>query len=206
MRRPGALMRRTAPVWVFALFVIGTVLAAEPMKARLDGDRLKVAAPSLRFLVDAPLDHLHNGIAVTFRLRLGLRDRPGVSAAARVDTQRCSVSYDLWEEKFAVTHVARTPSSVSHLSARAAEAWCVDKLSLSIAGLATEESFWIRLEFVEESREEQNEDRGPFGLALGSLIDIFSRPDREQLLLGRQELGPVRLGDLRQEPGRQKGS
>ncbi len=44
---------------------------------------------------------------------------------------------------------------------------------------------------------EQNKDSGPFGLALGNLIDIFSRPDREQLLLGGQETGPVRLRDLR---------
>ena len=200
-----ALMRRTTPVWVCVLVVIGTVLAAEPLKARLDGDRLKVAAPSLRFLVETPLEHLLNGTAVTFRLRLDLRQSLD-AAAARIDTQRCIVSYDLWEEKFAVTHLAQTPTSVSHLTAMAAEAWCVDKLSLPITGLASDQSFWVRLEFLEESMAEQNKDSGPFGLALGNLIDIFSRPDREQLLLGGQELGPVRLGDLREEPGRQKGS
>ena len=187
-----ALVRRTTPVWVFALVAIGTVLAAEPLKARLDGDRLKVTAPSLRFLVAALLEHLLNGTAVTFRLMLDLRQ--SLDAAARIDTQRCIVSYDLWEEKFALTHLAQTPTSVSHLTA---EAWCVDKLLLPITGLAGDQSFWVRLEFLEESMTEQNEDSGPFGLALGSLIDIFSRPDREQLLQGGQETGPVRLRDLR---------
>ena len=189
-------MRRATWVWVFALAVIGSTLAAEPMKARLEGDHLKVSAPSLRFLVDAPLDHLYNGASVTFKLTFDRRRRTD-SPVAEVDTQRCVVSYDLWEEKFAVTHLAPTPSSVSHLSAEAAEAWCVDRLSLPTSGLAEGQSFWLRLQFIEESRDAQNDGSGPFGLALGNLIDIFSRRDREQLLQGQQELGPVQLRDLR---------
>ena len=196
MRRRGVSGSRAIPVWVFVLVVIGTAFAAEPMKARLEGDRMKVSAPSLRFFVEAPLEHLHNGTSVTFRLTLGLAQRPDFPAT-RIDTQRCSVSYDLWEEKFAVTHLAPTPTSVSHLSVEAAEAWCVDKLSLPIAGLAEDQSLWLRLEFIEESTDEQDEDSGPFGLGLGNLIDIFSRPDREQLLRGGQELGPVQLRGLR---------
>ncbi len=189
-------MRRATSVGVLALAVIGSTLAAEPMKARLEGDRLKVSAPSLRFLVEAPLDHLQNGASVTFKLTLDLRKRIDFSVA-EVDTQRCVVSYDLWEEKFAVTHLAPTPSSVSHLSAGDAEAWCVDKLSLPISGLDEDQSFWLRLQFIEESREDQNDGSGPFGVALGNLIDIFSRRDREQLLQGREEVGPVQLRDLR---------
>ena len=122
-------MCRATSVGVFALAVLGSTLAAEPMKARLDGCRLKVSAPSLRFLVEAPLDHLQNGASVTFKLTLDLRKRSDFQVT-EVDTQRCVVSYDLWEEKFAVTHLAPTPSSVSHLSAGAAEAWCVDRGSL----------------------------------------------------------------------------
>ena len=164
-------------MWVFALIVIGTTLAADPLEARLDGDHIRVSAPSLRFLVETPLEHLHNGTSVTFTLTLGLRKEPDVPAA-ELDTQRCTVSYDLWEEKFAVTHLAPTPSSISHLSAEAAEAWCVDKLSLPIARIANDQPFWLRLEFVEESMADESRDSGPFGLALGNLIDIFSRRPR----------------------------
>ena len=184
-----------APVWFFTLAAIGTAIAAQPLRARLEGEGIKVSAPSLHFLVDSPLERLHNGGSVGFRFTLSLRERPEGSARS-VDIARCTVSYDLWEEQFAVTHVGSTPTSISHLSVESAEAWCVDRLSLSITGIDRDEPFWLELEFVEESMDEQSEASGPFGLALGNLIDIFGGRDREQLLQGREGLGPVRLRDL----------
>ena len=73
---------------------------------------------------------------------------PGKSAAAT--TRRIfALSYDLWEERFAVTAVDARSQSVSHLTAAAAEAWCVEQLAdpvSALGALGRDLPFWIRLD------------------------------------------------------------
>ena len=52
--------------------------------------------------------------------------------------ERFVVSYDLWEEKFSATRMRTARTSASHLSAEAAEAWCLDHLSVPAGGLTTD--------------------------------------------------------------------
>ena len=61
------------------------------------------------------------------------------------------------------------------------------------------DQFWITLEYeTEEPKDTSKTDSS--GLTLSSLIDIFSRKPRdEQQVRGFDEIGPVRLDDLRKK-------
>ena len=64
------------------------------------------------------------------------------------------VSYDLWEEKFAVDRQGTRRQFSSHMSAAAAENYCFANLSLGTGALSRERDFWLRLEVhVEDPRE-----------------------------------------------------
>ncbi len=56
---------------------------------------------------------------------------PGKSPAATI-RRIFALSYDLWEERFAVTTVDARAQSVSHLALAAAEAWCVEQLVIPL--------------------------------------------------------------------------
>lgn len=93
---------------IFMLVSIAThvlVLAGQSLSARIDRDQLRVLAPRLHFLVGEPLTRLRNGATVNYEFQLVLRADRNSRPVARVQ-QRFAVSYDLWEEKFAVTRLA----------------------------------------------------------------------------------------------------
>ena len=125
-----------------ALLIVASalILPAQSLTARIEGDQLRLSAPRLHFLIGEALDRLHNGATVNYELELTLRTEKAGTAVAVVK-QRFAVSYDLWEEKFAVTKLETSPRSVSHLSAAAAEAWCIESLAVSVAGLAPNQPF-----------------------------------------------------------------
>ena len=124
--------------------------------------------------------------------------RTGDAAAAA--TRRLFVlSYDLWEERFAVTTVgARRRHLPSHLAAAAAEAWCVEQLTVPLSALGTlgrASPFWIRLEYrVLDGDGAPATDAG-FGLYAARLIDVLSRRRKAESSPSSQpiEAGPFRL-------------
>lgn len=123
-------------------------LGAEALRPRLNGDRLVVAAPQLRFLAGRPLERLHNGASVWFDLQLSAwAERPGAAGASprllERAIERFAVSYDLWEEKYSVSRLGRPARAVSHLTSGAAEAWCLEQLPLATASLASDHPFWL---------------------------------------------------------------
>src|SRR4030095_235256 len=76
------------------------VMAQSP-SVRLDGDQLRIAAPQLRFLGGDTLQRLHSGIAVNFVFSLGIG--PGRNSKPNsTRTFNFVISYDIFEEKFAV--------------------------------------------------------------------------------------------------------
>ena len=158
-------------------------LAAQSVAVRLENDQLRISAPQLHFLVGPPLERLHDGASVNYAFQLLLSDERDARPVARA-LHRFAVSYDLWEEKFAVTRLEPFPRSVSHLSASAAEAWCLDSLSLPITGLAPDKAFWIRLDFRAEDPKDASVQASNSGLTLSGLIDIFSRRTRDDQLHG----------------------
>lgn len=186
--------------------LLGAALAvnvlAQGLRVRVDADQIRVSAPSLHFLVGKPLEQMHNGTAVAFDFQLMVMD--DTRAVLRRSFERFVVSYDLWEEKFSVTRMRGVRSSASHLSAAAAEAWCVDSISLLSNGLPENRPLFIRLDLkAQEGRASANPLNEEEGISISSLIDIFSRATKPQdPQRWRLEAGPVRLQDLRKASGR----
>jgi hypothetical protein len=173
----------------------GSNASAQTLMVRLEANQLRVSLPRQQLLIGTPVERLRNGASVKYALQLILSHDRGGRAVARA-IGRFVVSYDLWEEKFAVSRIEPSPRSISHLSAAAAEAWCLESLSISAAGLAPERPFWLRLDF---ETEDPGDSMAPAdgGLTLSGLIEIFSRPKPDQQLRGSVEAGPLRLSDLR---------
>jgi hypothetical protein len=106
-----------------------------------------------------------------------------------------ALSYDLWEERFAVTTVEARSQSVSHLALAAAEAWCVDQLTIPLAALGVlgrDQPFWIRLEYrILDGDGTSNQSDS--GYTLQALIDALSRRRKTEASPNALEAGPFRI-------------
>ncbi|PYS42767.1 MAG: hypothetical protein DMG14_02905 [Acidobacteria bacterium] len=180
------------------LIALASLLAAQSLTARLDGDQLRIAAPRLHFLLGEALNRLHDGATVKYQFQLTTRaDRSG-TVLARAQEQ-FAISYDLWEEKFAVTKIGSPSRSISHLSAAAAETWCVDNMTIPVAALNANQPFWIRLDYRADQATAAADPQDNSGFTLSGLIDIFSRRTRNEQLHGSEEVGPLRLENLKKK-------
>jgi hypothetical protein len=181
------------------MFIVASasILAAQSLTPRMEGGQLRLSAPRLHFLIGEALARLHNGATVNYEFELTLRTEKAATPIAVVKSH-FAVSYDLWEEKFAVTKLEPSPRSVSHLSAAAAEAWCIESLTVSSAGLAPDQPFWIRLDFRADDPSAGRNETDNSSFTLSSLIDIFSRRNRGgEYVNGFEEAGPLRLDRLK---------
>ena len=178
------------------IVALASTLPAQSLTARIDGDQLRISAPRLHFLIGEALERLHNGATVNYDFELTLRSEKAGTPIAVVK-QRFAISYDLWEEKFAVTKLEPSPRSVSNVSAASAEAWCIDGLAVSAAGLAAAQPFWIRLDFRANAPSAGENEADNSSFTLSSLIDIFSRRNRGEHVNGFEEAGPLRLDRLK---------
>ncbi len=171
-------------------------MAAPALTPKVDGDELRVTAAQLHFIAGKPLERLHNGGSVGFSFQLVLATAKGAAPFAR-SIERFVVSYDLWEEKFAVARVGRVRRTASHLSATAAETWCLDNLTLSTAGLTENRPFWLRLEVRADDPKDGLGVVDEPGINLTRLVEIFSRPPQAQQPRWQLEAGPLLLADVR---------
>ena len=188
-------MKRLTVTLIFVVSV-AALLAAQSLIARIDGDQLHITAPRLHFLAGDALSRLRDGTTVKYVLQLSAKsDRNGRELAR--SQEQFGISYDLWEEKFAVTKLGSS-RSISHLTAAAAEAWCVDNTTLPVASLTSNQSFWVRLDYRAEDAATTPDPQDNSGFRLGTLVDIFSRrPRSNEQLHGSEEVGPLRLENLR---------
>jgi len=177
---------------------VAALLAAQSLIARIDGDQLHITAPRLHFLAGDALSRLRDGTTVKYELQLVARNDRNGRALARTQEQ-FGISYDLWEEKFAVTKLGSAPKSISHLSAAAAEAWCVDNITLPVAALGGSQALWIRLDYRTDDSATTTPDSQDSGFTLSTLVDIFSRRTRNEQIHGSEEVGPLRLDNLRRK-------
>lgn len=192
--------RITRRCWLLAAVALPLrqYLPAQSLLVRLEGDRLRVAAPQLRFITAKALERLRNGASVRFNFQLTASSDRQVTALERA-LEQFVVSYDLWEEKFSVARPAKPPRSTSRLTVPAAEAWCIDNVSLGASGLPADKPLWIRLEVRVEDPADRAAVVGESGINLARLIEIFSRPARAQETRFVEEAGPVRLADLKRQ-------
>ena len=157
--------------------------------------------PELHFLAGKPLDRLKDGAAVVFLTQLTLTT-DNFATVLRRRPERFVFSYDLWEDKFSVTKLGEGQRTVSHLSAAAAEAWCLDNLAISASGLPQDHPFWLRFELRTAEPRDEAAVIGDSGLNLTRLIEIFSRRPRDLEPHWSADAGPLRLGELKRLVGR----
>jgi hypothetical protein len=181
---------------VVALLVVFAWPAAPSMAQSVTvdavGDALRIRAPGFSFLKGDPLVRLKEGRSVRVELGGLVLPAPGklpAAAARRV----FALSYDLWEERFAVTTVEARSQSVSHLALAAAEAWCVEQLTIPLTALGTlrDQPFWIRLEYRILDGDGAA-DQPDSGYTLQALIDALSRRRKTEASPHALEAGPFR--------------
>lgn len=155
---------------------------------------IAAAAPDLGVIKGETLSRLKDGRIVRIDLDLAVLPGPGGPAAAR-GRQTFVLSYDLWEERFAVTLPGTPPRTSSYLTAAAAEAWCLEHVTIPIdtLGKLRDAPFWIRLEYRVHDGTPAAAADDSVGLSLRTLIDLFSRRARTESSTQAIEAGPFRI-------------
>jgi len=172
------------------------VAGAESLKVHANGDQLHVDAPDLRFLSQAALTRLREGATVIYRFRVTVSATKTGKATAEY-IYHCVFSFDILEEKFKVSRQEPGYRSASHLSENAARDLCLDSLTIPVANVITNETFWVSMEYQMEDRQSSS-DRAGSRSVLDSLVTIFGQKDKStpppvDMLRG----GPFRMEDLR---------
>ena len=183
-----APLQRAAIVLLASVAWSAAPVFAQKVTVEPVGDALRIRAPGFSFLKGDPLVRLKDGRSVRVELVAMLLAGPGKPATVTV-RRIFALSYDLWEERFAVTSVDARAQSVSHLMQAAAEAWCIEQLAVPIDTAVRERPFWIRIEYrVIEA--DAADDSADFGYALQALIDLLSRRRKTEPAPHALEAGP----------------
>jgi hypothetical protein len=172
---------------------------AEELLLRAQENRLEFSAPQLRFLTGRPLQRLQNAAPVTFDFLAILYTGNRMTVHTRAPA-RFVISYDLFEEKYAVTKVTPPRRSTSHLTATEAEAWCLQQMSIDVTSVSPSQPLWARVEIrAEEERGGKlfggkvSED----GINITDLVEILSGRPRAGQPHWELEAGPATLDQLR---------
>jgi hypothetical protein len=147
------LRRRVSLVTLGFVVFLAVRVTGQAVNVRAVGDTLHVQAPAFNFIKGEALARLKDGRSLDFDFELAVLPTPGAPAVIQT-RQRLVLSYDLWEERFAVTRTGTPPRSISHLTAVAAEAWCLEQLTVPTSGLGRlkrDAPIWIRLEYRVEA-------------------------------------------------------
>ena len=186
--------RRAILATTVAFCALGLSFSAPTLVPHWNGDRLQVTAPSLRFLTGKALDRLHDGASIPYAFQMTLTALPRSIALQRT-LDRFVVSYDVWGERFKVVQSNAPRRAVANLTANAAEAWCIDQMSVPAAGVLPDQDLWLRLEIRAE--EPVQSPLTEYGLSLTSLIELFSRRAPAQSQEWNAETQPFRMAGLR---------
>jgi hypothetical protein len=169
------------------------VLAQSVTIARV-GAAIAARAPEFDFIKGEPLTRLKDGRTVRVDLALDVLPGPGGAAAAQ-GRQTYVLSYDLWEERFAVTQVGSPSRSIAYLTSAGAEDWCLEQLTVPLSALGRlgrDLPFWIRLGYRVQDADLPAADDGA-DFTLRGLVDALSRRRRNIPLTHSVEAGPFRL-------------
>jgi hypothetical protein len=172
-------------------------LVGQSMTVTTSGGMLRVRAPEFAFIEGGVLERLRDGQSLRLDFELIVLAGRGNTTIAEV-RQSFNVSFDLWEERFAVTRIGTPPRSISHLQARDAEAWCLEHLTVprvELGRLAPDAPFWIRLAYQAPNPSSVSDSAGADTFTLRRLIDVLSRRDRARAAGRTVEAGPFRLSD-----------
>lgn len=155
---------------------------------------LHVRMPQWGFIEGPVSQRLQDGRSVRIDFEFSVLERAQGPSVAKAQ-HSFNLSFDLWEQRYAVTQVGNQPRSISHLTARAAESWCLDNISLPLASIgrfARQTPFWVRLQYRAQDRM-ATADPDDSTFTLQTLIDALSRRRQDQERAKSVEAGPFRL-------------
>jgi len=157
------------------------------------GDMVNVRASGVEFITGTALARLKDGRSLRLELDVAVASAQAGPYVAQAQP-RFGVSYDLWEERFAVTRTDQ-PRSLSHVTARDAEAWCLEQAAIPVAAISPRSAapFWIRLAYRLIDEERRTADEAGAGLTLRGLIDRLSRRQSADTWSDTIVSGPLRL-------------
>ena len=179
------------------LQLVAMSVSSEDLMVRRAGGEIHVVAPRLHFLTGKALQRLHDGATVPFDFQFTISAGSKSNIIGR-SVERFMVSYDVWEEKFKVVGLGNFRRYGSHLSAGAAESWCLENIFIPAAGLPAEKELWARLEIRSVESKEQAAAFTDPGISISTLIEIFSHPTRAQQDHWMLEYTSFRLAELKQ--------
>jgi hypothetical protein len=175
-------------------------LGAQDLPVRLDGDYLRISLPKIDFLQGKPLERLKDGATIAFIGQLTLSTSPNSLNPIARAVARFALSYDIWEERFSVTKIGQNPESrrsVSHLTAQAAESWCLDNLLIDRSQIPTDRQFYVQLDLRAEDPRDQLGIIGDPGINFTRLIELLGRAPRSAQPRWLLNSGPLRFADLK---------
>lgn len=191
------LTRVAASLLVSCLLVLALVpaLSADSLSARLRGDHIFVVPPKLDLMRPAIFARLKNGGTVTydFHVALWVGNRQTVRRRA---FERFIVSYDLWEEKFAISGLRKPRAGVTNVDSRSIAAWCAEHIAIPAGDIKPHESIWLKLE-IRAADPKKDPALLDEGLNLINLVEILSRPSRAEQQRWSFESAELRPAELR---------
>jgi hypothetical protein len=191
------LSRRQTGLLALAFIVTASLrLSAQTLTVKTVADVLHVQARGFGFIEGPVLNRLKEGRSVRVDFEMTVLAKPEGPVVSQA-SQSFTLSFDLWEERFAVSRVGSPPRSISHLRARDAESWCLDNLTMPVTSLGQygREPFWIRLTYhIQEPVPGADEAPGE-RFTLRGLIDRLSRRREENDLARSIDAGPFRLSN-----------
>lgn len=181
---------------VTGIAILAAAVPAEQLQLDLRGDTLFASARKLDLIQPRLLAQLKRGstIAFDFQMSLWVGNRETVS---RRSFERFVVSYDLWEERFAVMTIRKPQARATGLSAANVGSWCLQNLGLSTPRLGGGDRVWVRLDVRAAENRQDVELAADDGLSLTNLIEVFSRGSKAGEARWTLESGPVSVATLR---------
>lgn len=162
------------------------------LELRWTGDEIKFAAPKLHFLKGSLLERVRDGVSIPFSVQLQVTSPDRITVYRRWN-ERATLSYDIWEERFALLFSRkRAPSLLK--SPAAVETELAANVTLSGSDIPGGRPLLFRLDI----RVDDPEDDAPSATTLRGIIEALSRTGKPRdELRWSAEAGPVTLEDLR---------
>jgi hypothetical protein len=185
---------RAVPLIIVAIVVDLVWLGAQSVTVTRVNDTLHVRAPEFRFLQGRVLTQLRDGRTARLDVRLELLGRANGPVLAQTE-QAFNVSFDLWEERFAVTRLGQPARSVSHLTSTAAEAWCLENVTIAASAIQAERrnAVWMRLVLKARDDPPARQTDEESGFSFRILIDALGRRDAREAQPRVLEAGPFNV-------------
>ena len=185
---------RSVPFIIVAILIDLAWLGAQSVTVTRVTDTLHVRAPECRFLQGRVLTQLRDGRTARLDVRLELLGRANGPVLAQAE-QGFNVSFDLWEERFAVTRLGQPARSVSHLTSTAAEGWCLENVTIPASAVPAERrtSVWMRLVLRSRDDAPARQTDEDSGLSIRILIDALGRRQEREAQPLVLEAGPFNV-------------